>query len=434
MLKLQSRFFSSSIVRTASQKGKSSSFSRKSADYKPTKRRITANTHYKNWSNTVHTARLNSTAPSISLPTFSAANLKDENVTLFSGSQMKSLRHLGSFKKNQFNELFRQPVSLIRKDATEELAQLLKETPKGKFIITGEPGVGKSTLLTQMQALAVDSNQIIVNISYPELFLNGRNDFMFDEKLGLYTQPMYLKKLIRKILKANNPELLKAIKLSKNYKFSKTTLKGTQSLVFHQGTQSLYDLLASSTNANLRGEHFQAIIDELYNQKDIPVCFTVDNFSRLLNYPLSAYRDTNNEPIHVLDLQLGRIIMDIVGGAIPLNNNKSHVLLAVSGVDKTNRTLPVALGKLPEDKYISQYHYEPRFAEILKKGQVREFTVAKLSKDEVRKLIEFYLEAGIVLGREANGKTLEQLTDEKYFISGNGNPRELLKSLVLTHR
>ena len=80
------------------------------------------------------------------------------------------------------------------------------------------------------------------------------------------------------------------------------------------------------------------------------MCFTVDNFSRLLNYPLSAYRDTNNEPIHVLDLQLGRIIMDIVGGAIPLNNNKSHVLLAVSGVDKTNRTLPVALGKLPEDK------------------------------------------------------------------------------------
>ena len=85
------------------------------------------------------------------------------------------------------------------------------------------------------------------------------------------------------------------------------------------------------------------------------------------------------------------------------------------------------------DRYITRYHYEPVLAEQLLKGGVQEFEVAKLDKEEVKQLLEFYLKSEIVLDRDAQEKTLEQLVDEKYCLSGNGNPRELLKSIILQY-
>ena len=439
MLRVQSRGICSSAIRQAgvAGKGKSQGFSKTTTGNRPAPKRITPTTLYKNWPNTVHTAKLNHNAQAVvDVPLFNPSNLKSciDNVTYFNGKQTKALRHLGSFKKGQFNELFVKPISLVRQGSTQKLLKQLASKDSPRVIITGEPGVGKTSLLAQMHACAVEDNQIVVNISYPELFLNGRNDFFFDKELKAYVQPMYLKNLIRKISKANDKALLESVKLSKNYKYIKTTLKGTEDITFKKGENTLHDLLSASINANLRGYQFKDIINELYSQKNTPVLFTVDNFSRMLTGAFTAYKNSNNEPIHLLELQIGKTVMDLASGDIKLNNDKSRVLLAISGVDRTNRTLPVALGKIPADPYIERHIYEPKFVEILQKGKVAEFEVPKLSKEDAKSLIQYYIDAKVVSHKDIESKTLEQLTEEKYFLSGNGNPRELIKSLVLTHK
>lgn len=439
MLRIQSRSICSSAIRQAgvAGKGKSQGFAKTTTGNRPAPKRITPTTLYKNWPNTVHTAKLNKNAETVvDVPLFNPGNLNAcvNNVTYFNGKQTKALRHLGSFKKGQFNELFAKPISLVRQGSTQKLLEELASEASPRIIITGEPGIGKSSLLAQMHACAVEDNQIVVNISYPELFLNGQSDFFLDKESKTYVQPMYLKTLIRKITKANDKAILESVKLSKDYKYIKTTLKGTEEISFKKGDNSLFDLLSASINANLRGTQFNDIITELYSQKKVPVLFSVDNFSRMLTGAFTAYRNSSNEPVHLLELQLGKTIMDLASGDIKLNNNKSRVLFAISGVDRTNRTLPVALGKIPADPYIKRHIYEPKFVEILQKGNVKEFEVPKLSKEDAKSLIQYYIDAKVVTKKEIETKTLDQLTEEKYFLSGNGNPRELLKSLVLTHK
>ncbi|CCD26651.1 mitochondrial 37S ribosomal protein mS29 NDAI_0I00820 [Naumovozyma dairenensis CBS 421] len=428
-------------------KGKAQGFSRKttgsssgsSNSKRPAPKRIGSGTLYKKWIDTIHTAGFNKNAEAVELPIFQTKKLDSylNTVVSYSNDQYKALTHLGAFKKNQYNELFPKPISLIRKDSTEKFINLLKESKDRKYILTGEPGVGKSVLLSQVQASAVDNNIISVHISYPELFLNGSNSYFYEESSNLYIQPMYLKKLIRKILKGNDPKLFQSLKLKNSYKLSNASPKDALSRPFvtlHPAKNSLFDLLNLKTQPRHLGEQFSAIISELTLQDTTPIYFTVDNFSRILTGAFSNYRNVENKQIYLLDLQLGKIIMDIVSGTVSFANPKSAVILSISGVDRTNRTLPIALNKLPHDPYITRYHYEPKFAELLQKGGVKEFQVSKLNKDEVRILLDFYLKSKIVLNRDVDNKSLEELTDEKYFLSGNGNPRELLKSVVLQHR
>lgn len=449
MLRTQIKSFSTSTVRLAAAskkaaatkgKAKPQGFSKSSSNFvRPASKRITSTTLYKNWVDTMHTARLNRNAKEVSLPVFNSAKI-DQSVNKvcdFSSSQLKSLHHLGSFKKNQYRELFSKPSSLIRKDSIGRLIQNIsnnKGSSSNRIIITGEPGVGKSTLLAQLHAYAIESKYLMINIPYPELFLNGRNDFFWDENLKSYVQPMYLKKLLSKILKGNNHELLSSIHLQKDYKFSFTTLSGTQEVILQKGKHTLLDLLKCKVNPNLRGTQFRIFIDEIYSQAETPVLFTVDNFSRLLTSSYTAYRDTENRLIPTLKFQLGNTIMDIASGKIPFKNSKSTFVAAISGVDRTNRTLPVGLKKLEEDIYIRQYHYDPVYANLLKQGNVEEFHLSKMNKDEVKLLLEYYSQCDILPVRDTKDKDTEKLLDEKFFISGNGNPRELLKSITLAYR
>lgn len=440
MLRLQSRQFSTSLIvkGTAPVRGKAQGFAKKVAGNRSTSKRITGDTLYKKWADTIHTARLNQYAVPVEIPTFKTHEWTStlNKVSSFSSRQYKTLYHLGSFQKNQYNELFPKPVSLVREGSTKKLINLLQTSSNKNFILTGEAGVGKSVLLAQTHAFALETNSILVHISYPELFLNGRNDFFYDEKLKEYVQPMCLKKLLRKILKSNDETILRSIELKSDYKFSNADPKDAAIKKFITLTKkqnNLYDLLSIKTQGRHRGDLFKAVLSELSAQTEHPVLFTVDNFSRILTGPFSSYKDVDNKNVHLLELQLGKTIMGIVGGDISFPHKHSATVLAISGSDRTNRTLPTALGKVPEDVYISQHHYDPQFAAILKKGGVQEFEVPKLTKSEVKELLEFYLKSEIVLNSDSQNKTIEQLTDEKYFLSGNGNPRELLKSIVLMH-
>ncbi|CUS23172.1 LAQU0S08e03708g1_1 [Lachancea quebecensis] len=425
---------SSSLRAAAPTRGKVQGFAKKVTGAKTTGKRVSAGSLYKPWQQTVATTKLNKNAFPVEVPIFKPSEISQcvDQVMSFSNAHYKYLYTLGSFKQNQFNELFPRPIAMVRRDTTEKLFNLLKNSPDRKFILTGESGIGKSVLLSQVHSLAFEEKALVINISYPELFLDGTNDFFHD---GVsYVQPMYLKRLLEKILKANDRGLLSSIPISGNYKFANADPKDSASRKFVQitsGKSTLLDLLSIKTSPRNRGDLFQAVIQELSKQTKVPVVFTVDNFSRIISEPNSAYKNANNERIHVLDLLLGKTIMEIVSGKISFSHKLSAVVLATSGCDKTNRTLPVGLKKLPHDPYISRKHYDHDLACLLSKGNIKEFSVSKLSKLELKTLMEFYYKAEIVLSKDTNEKTAEQVVDEKYLLSGNGNPRELLKSLVL---
>ncbi|KAH3903474.1 related to 37S ribosomal protein S23, mitochondrial [Saccharomycodes ludwigii] len=428
MLRSSVRYFNTSAILKAGtpSRGKTQSFARKgnnSTDgYKSSKKNISGSLH-KKWIESISTGKFHEKAPIVETQQFNSQNLNKvlNSVVCFSNSQYQTLYRLGSFKQNQFNELFQKPVTLVRELTTKKLLEQLS-TDK-KIVLTGERGIGKSTLLAQLHA-CIHETHIILHFSHPELFLNGRNDFLPDK--GQYIQPMYLKSLLTKFLKSNRPELLRSIKLSESYKFQNADIKDSSvrhNKELNKGQHTLFDLLNIKTVPKLRGKLFGAVIHELSVQKAVPVTLTIDNFSRLVTSSFTAYRDTNNKPISTLDFQIAKTLFDIISGDISFGHNSSSVILALCGSDRSNRTLPIGLGKLPHDPYLKQYHYDPEFAAKLLKGNVKEFPVARLNEKEVSVLLDFYKQAGVAKPTDS--------FEEKYFLSGNGNPRELLKSAVM---
>ncbi|CDO92116.1 unnamed protein product [Kluyveromyces dobzhanskii CBS 2104] len=432
MLRINTRHFSSGSAIQAAAKKKVQGFSKAQTGTKAAAKRITPGSLYKRWQPTVATANLHKNATFVDLPMFNPNNISAADVHSFSEQQLQFLYRLGSFKQNQFNELFTRPVSLVRDTSTKSLFDTLQKSENKKVVITGEPGVGKSTLLAQLHAHALENKGLVLAISNSEILTNGRIDFFLDG--DRYIQPMYIKKILTKFVKSNKKEQLQSIKLSKDYKLVHSEgkdLSVKRNVNLSAGKSTLYDLLSIKAPSRYRGAVFDAFLKELTTQSKHPVYFTVDNFSHLLTTPFTAYKDTWNKNIHILKFQVGQSIFDLISGDLKFAANDSCVVLATSGMDRTNRTLPIGLKKLPHDPYLTRYHYEQLLAEKLLKGKVQEFEVAKLNKTEVGKLMEFYQKAGVVLDKDLQNKTFEQLTEEKYFLSGNGNPRELLKSITL---
>lgn len=427
---------------SAPKKGRAQGFVKNTSEQGPAlyrkAKRITPGTLYKKWEDTIHTGKFGRSGKVVELLRFKTRNISEclNKIVRFSDSQRQTMAHLGSFHKGQFRELFPYTYSLVRESTTQRLLELLENVEDNvsrKLILTGEPGVGKSTLLAQAHSYASDNQFIIIHVSYPDLFLNGRTPYVYRQTLNSFAQPSYLKKLMDKITKANNLEHFEQIKLKNEYKFVNANPQdsGIRAYInLKKEKNTLLDLLRVKTSPQNRGELFDAFIKELSLQDQYPVLFSVDNFSKILTTSFTEYKNVKNRPLFMLELQMGKCIMDIVAGNIAFPHKKSFVLLATSGSDRTNRTLPLALGKTDADPYISRYHCEPLYVELLKKGNVQEFEVTKLGKDEVATLIEFYLQSDLFLHKDLS-KTKEELVNEKYFLSGNGNPRELLKSIVL---
>lgn len=357
----------SRALAAAPARGKAQGFAKKVTGTKTATKKVGAGSLFKPWLPTVATSNLGKNALPVELPVFKPIQISKcvDQVMSFSNSHYKHLYALGSFKQDQHNELFSRPITMARSDTTNKLFDLLRSSPNRRYVLTGERGVGKSTLLAQVHALACDEKAVVVNISYPELFLNGTSDFFHDGES--YVQPMYLKRLLSKILKANDKNVLSSITLKDSYKFANTDPKDAASRKFVQitaGKNTLFDLLSVKTTPRNRGDLFQAFIKELSSQNSVPCVFTVDNFSKMISEPLSAYKNAQNESIHALELQVGKTVMDVASGKISFAHPFSSVILATAGSDKTNQTLPIGLGKVPSDLYISEKYYDRKLAKL----------------------------------------------------------------------
>lgn len=402
-------------------------------------KKISKSSFYKNWFDTIKSGRFNSntTDKGVLLPKFDVDKLDSlkGKLTTYTDHQSECLQRLGSFRPNQFRELFPTPMSLVRESTILRLVHKLTDLDSNerKFVLTGEPGVGKSTTLAQLQAWALDKKYLLISLSYPRLIMDGLNDFQYNEISKLYEQPMFLKKHIGSIKNANDPKILKSIVLQNDYSFTKTDLTETNIIDLHKDKNTLFDLLSVKPNANLLGTQYEGIMTEIYSQREIPILYTVDNFSYILTNSYTKYCDTEGKSIPALRFQIVDKFMKLISGQTKLVNPLSAIITSISGDDRTNHTLPVALGKKPLDPYITQPYLDQEYVKLLQMGSVKEFPIEKFHKDEVAALMEYCTKLQLPLSRDT-GKTIDEIVNEKYFISGNGNCREIFKSMALNYR
>lgn len=356
--------------------------------------------------------------------------IKENTVVKYTQLQMKKLVISGSFKNNQFRELFQTPITLVTKD-TKHMQSFVKKastsnSKNNRICLLGENGIGKTSLLGQTQALISNlGDSVIIPIPHATQLVNGRNDFTLDQQTKLYTQPMFLKRFLDKILRVND-KILTKIPIKNEYSFEGNTRHKSQ-VKATPNRHTLYDLVKLSVAPRYRGKQFDAIIYELTEQDKVPVFLTVDHFNSLTSDFQTAYRDTENRSVHVEKFQIGKLIFEFASGAKFFK--KGGVILVTSTDAKTTDTLNAGLGLSEPDPYTPEHRWDRELSEKLK--GVKPYQLHKFSKENVSTLVEKFIDADIFKTSDLQGNTFENLVSQKYILSGNGNPGELIKSIVM---
>lgn len=426
------------------------SFSRKSSNDDKIKRKTPKKVKGGSIYSFAHTAafsKLHKNAPPLStqLPgteifdiqsVFPSDSLTPANPTIYqySSKAVKSLYHLGSFKPDQKNELFKEKATLIRDTSSSQVLNIIRSgesTPssQNRFVITGDKGVGKSTALAQAHAIAIEKGYIVLHVPYARDLLSGSYDTALakksrlpeiegDEYTRVFNQPMYVKKLMRKFAKANE-ELLTSLSPSKEYVFEAS--RSFKQITFTPTDSTLYSMLKLGRVHIEKCEIFNAVLEELALQTKVPILFTMDDFNVFSHLQFAVNRDVNNNPIYHGELQIPRIFLDFISGSRTFKNG---AILAALSSYKNGYTIPHGLGQAEPYPYAKFNDYDPILAgKLLANGGVKTLEVTPFSLDETEKVLQYY----------SNGQVFFQsitpsLIQQKYFLSGNGNPLALIKS------
>lgn len=314
------------------------------------------------------------TAPDLPLQQLGVQNVNLESykqakagdLVQWPGSVQAQLHALGCYKPSQQNELFRRPVSLIRENTLKLWSGL--EASKSYFI-TGDSGVGKTSLLLQMQAAAgMQPDWVSVHITRTDRLLDGSSDVVFSEESKLWTQPMYMRRLVRKVWKANKqtlgdvPEDIQTIK----------TLKELVSRIESLGKK---------------------------------VLLTVDNINALRYFWQSVQTDFDNNKLSYSDLEVPNTILALFKTPGP----NVCVVGAESGIYK-----PI---QWEGHAYAPKSEFDPALVANFK--DTNKIELPHLSAVESQQFVKFLQSAGLTT---ASWQDLFQL--------GNGNPRTILAEVT----
>lgn len=333
----------------------------------------------------------------------------------------KSLANLGSYRRNQRNELFKEHTTLIRESTSLPMFKVIEEglkTPSrdNRYCILGDPGIGKSTLLAQTHAFALAQGYVVLPITLPYLLLSGGMDATYNHRTKVYSQAMYAKRWLRKVARSN-ASILKDIKVELDH----SEISGK----YQSHSSASLENLLNFTKAGISRRDVFDIADEmlmeLANQSDVPVLFTMDDINVLATKPYSENRNTENEKIYHGDLQFIKHFLDFLSGERTFK--KGAIITATSGDYGLNDTIPVGLKMREPDPYSKLSQYDPKLAS--KFSGVASFNIEKLSLAEVDTTLQYLQHSQVIRNSD-----LSSSVEEKYFMSGNGNPRELLRSCI----
>lgn len=357
----------------------------------------------------------------------------------------------GAFKPNQYNELYSQPLTMFRPNEDLKLLEIVNSsdsTLNNRFIIKGNSGIGKSTLLAHFQSFALSQNQnnaILFPISNADLLVDGSNDFKLNPLTKKYDQPMYTKSFLKKFKRLNADQLSKiplskeiipitnAYKPSTNHKVNGTLLDFVN-----------YILKASHMESNTTFA-FTTILEELSTQNILPVYLTIDNFSAFIQNALTKYRNTENERIYFQKFTVADTLLQFVSGEKIFQ--KGAVAVATHGGHRVvrNGTLDVICGDKPLEKFayskLDEFDYDLA-NRLLQNNGLKKLKVSNFNIDECKSVVEHLFKFNLIhneygleeqLANSPRETVLQRIAAQKYMLSGNGNPKLLMDSCILAY-
>ncbi|WPK25867.1 hypothetical protein PUMCH_003201 [Australozyma saopauloensis] len=401
----------------------------------------------------------------LNLSELSAANLaelKDKIVT-FESRVDGQIELMGGYKKYQHHELFKQHCSMVTDNTVQIHESFVKKldgsSKDNRACLLGPKGVGKSTLLSQAQALArsqYGSDLVLLHIAEPELFVQGFSDYALNPTLKLFHQPMFTKRWIKK-LRDVNEDVFKKMPLLKDVTF--TNKKGVHN--YKKGQNNLHEYLVNCHDFGIVGpsEAFKFFIEHLQTySKDFPVLFSVDNVNAIFEKQFTNYFHKDMTPIHYSEFEIGSLIKQLMSGEFSFA--KGGVLLSESSDLGQSKTLKVGLKLQDLDPYAEDLDH-PEAVSMMQNGGINTIALTNLSKPQARTLMEFWNESGVLQIRDyatkpnfkrpedlAEGARImkvgefvnemdpvemyEKKLEKTYFVSG-GNPGVFLKNNVLNY-
>lgn len=379
-------------------------------------------------------------------------------VVKYDPATLSKLEQLETFQRFQHHELFREPVSLVS-DNTIKLNNEFIENLKTKssrdlrLCLLGDKGSGKSTLLAQNLALASSKygdNVILLHLSSAENIGNGTSDYIYNESLGKYQQPMLTKRWIFKIKRANQA-IFSKLKLSTDLTFTSKRVEHT----LKKDEHTIADFLRVNIDFGKFAPTtaFQILTRELlYHSKDVPILVSVDNVNALIDHHVTTYKSRDFVPLKTSDFEMGDFFIKVLSGEI--NFEKGGILAANNNsLGNAGNTLNVSLGLAQHNPYAKENEFDLNIANrLLSNGGLKPFFVKNLSKEESKSLLEFYRESGVMNLRDYPSKKVYKSLDadaepvpthtfdpelhfekiaSNYYNNTSGNPKYLLNAIAL---
>lgn len=368
----------------------------------------------------------------------------------YPAESIQKLHIAGSFKPDQYNELYSQPVTLFRAVEDSKLLEIVNKNSssiESRYLVNGHSGIGKSTILAHFQAFALSHNNneaILFPISNADLLVDGSSDFRLNPLTKKYDQPMYSRTFLKKFINLNADNLAK-IPLSGEL----TPLTNVYRASTHKVSGTLLDLAkyilkAPSIESNTT-YGFTTILNELSKQDKLPVYMTIDNFSAFIQHGMTKYRDTENRRIYFQDFTIADSLLQFVSGEKSFKNGA--IMIATHGNHRlqNNGTLDVLVGDKPlEDfAYAKFKDFDYRLANrLLQNNGLQKFGLSKFNLEECKSLVSHLLKFNLIhneydleeqLLSNNLDTVIQKIASQKYILSGNGIPKLVMDSCILSY-
>lgn len=323
------------------------------------------------------------------------------------------------------------PRSLVRKQ-TLDLLDKLDAASKGQkgvsVVLDGQRGSGKSMLLAQSIAYALDEGWVVISVPRAVNLIDSSTLYTYNANHKAYLQPGATKQLLEAVLKVNGSSL-KQIKTTEAVEVDGGKIDAGTSL-----DAVIKRAVEDSTSAGTRQTLLELTLKTLASQTERPVLIAVDDAQSL--FRTSLYRDPDFIPLESFELGLPRALLSLLTS--PSSSLKRGAFISALSTSHTEFLAPpelqIAISEKASSPLVTQainaytklhpQHLE-HARQVVRKAEVVD-TSKPLSKGEA---------AAIFAQLKEERRHWSAVNDELFLeklVESNGNARLFSKSLVST--
>ncbi|GAA6000998.1 mitochondrial 37S ribosomal protein mS29 RSM23 [Rhodotorula paludigena] len=320
------------------------------------------------------------------------------------------------------------PATVVRQTTLDLTARLDKASKASsrdaRFILTGDKGVGKSSLLLQAASFAQSNKWIVLYIPSAAPLVNSSTPHNYSSTRALFEQPLLASSLLSKFTAANKAAF-KAVKTQKEWTFGDKKVAASKSL------EELAK--AAGGDEKLSTAVFEAVFAELEGQKNFPVLLAIDDAQSL--FATSKYIDPTYQALETFSLVIPRMLLELVSGQRSFS--RGSVAIAPSSLSplsspamtdflaspSTAVSRTQALASAYDRSRVPSF---PTYSAILEAGLERFAVPERLDRAEAVGIVNLL----------KGWRGTRQVVDDKAFleklVAADGNPREFTRALTQT--